>query len=82
MTQNEIKLVLFITIALVVGALFQDWRHKHPIPPPTPTPVPSKKWAKPPYVFKNLKELNQAAENVKAEDHAYAPKRKEMTNAE
>ena len=73
MTRDEIKLVLFIMAALLAGALYQDWRGKHPLPPPTPPPVPSKKWAKPPYVFKNRKEMEQAAKNVEAEDRAYAP---------
>ncbi len=73
MTRDEIKLVLFIMAALLAGALCQDWRGKHPLPPPTPPPVPSKKWAKPPYVFKNRKEIEQAAKNVEAEDRAYAP---------
>ena len=54
MTRDEIKLVLFILVALVTGALFQDWRAKHPVPPPTP--VPSKKGAKAPPVLKNRKE--------------------------
>ena len=73
MTRDEIKLVLFIMAALLAGALYQDWRGKYPLPPPTPPPVPSKKWAKPPYVFKNRKEMEQAAKNVEAEDRAYAP---------
>ena len=77
MTRDEIKIVIFIVIALIVGALGQAWRQNYPIPPPTTTPVPSKKWAKPPYVFKNRKELEQPAKNVKAEDRAYAPKRGE-----
>lgn len=71
MTRNEIQLIVFIVVALVVGALFQNRRTNHPIPPPTQTPPSSKKWAKPPYVFKNRKEMERAAENVKAE---YAPK--------
>lgn len=74
MTRDEIKLVLFIMFALLAGALYQDWRGKHPLPLPTPPPVASKKWAKPPYVFKNRKEMDQAAKNVEAEDRAYAPK--------
>lgn len=73
MTRNEIQLVVFIIVALVAGALFQDWRARRPISPPTPPPPPSKKWAKPPYVFKNRSEMNHAADNVKAEDRAYAP---------
>ena len=77
MTRNEIQLVVFIVAALVIGALFQNWRAQHPVPPPTPPPPPSKKWAKPPYVFKNRKEMEQAAENVKAE---YAPKPQEAQN--
>ena len=51
MTRDEIKLVLFILVALVTGALFQDWRAKHPVVPPTP--VPLKKGAKAPPVLKS-----------------------------
>ncbi len=62
MTRDEIKLAVFILVALVTGALFQDWRAKHPVPPPTS--VPSKKGAKAPPVLKTRKE----APASKAED--------------
>ena len=74
MTKDEIRLVVFILSALIVGAIYQDWRAKHPLPPPAAPAPASKKWAKPPYVFKNQKEMEQAARNVEAEDRALAPK--------
>lgn len=54
MTRDEIKLVVFILVALVTGALVQDWRTKHPVVPPTP--VPLKKGAKAPPAAKTRKE--------------------------
>lgn len=74
MTRDEIKLVIFIMAALFIGALYQDWRGKNPLPPPTPALAVSKKWAKPPYVFKTRKELEQATKNVEAEDRDHAPR--------
>ncbi len=76
MTRSEIQLVVFIVGALVLGALVQHWRAEHPAAPPPPTAAPSNKWAKPPYVFKNRKEMEQAAKNVEAEQNAYVPKNK------
>jgi hypothetical protein len=74
MTKDEIRLVVFILAALIVGAIYRHWRMENPLlPPPPPTPV-SKKWAQPPYVFKNRKELEQAARNVEAEDLSLAQK--------
>jgi hypothetical protein len=54
MTKDEIKLVTFILLALVVGAAVQHFRTRPPsagVPAPVPTPVPHG-WAKPPYVLK------------------------------
>ena len=52
MTKDEIKLVVFILSALLVGALVQYLRPSHSIPSvATPTPKPHG-WAKPPYVLK------------------------------
>lgn len=66
MTRDEIRVVIFILAALIVGALYRHWRMLNPVPPPTIV-EPSKKWAKPPYVFKNEKELEQRARAVEAE---------------
>ena len=74
MTRSEIQLVVFILGALILGALVQHWRAEHPTAPPPPAAAPSNKWAKPPYVFKNRKEMEQAAKNVEAEQRAYLPK--------
>ena len=73
MTRDEIRVVLFILAALIVGALYQHWRMLHP---PTPAPVvePSKKWAKPPYVFKSEKEMKERAKAVEAEFPPVPPK--------
>ena len=66
MTRDEIRVVIFILAALIVGALYKNWRMLNP--PPLPTVVePSKKWAKPPYVFKNEKELEKRARAAEAE---------------
>jgi hypothetical protein len=73
MTKDEIKLVVFILTALIVGAIYRHWRMENPVPPPEPPSPVSKKWAKPPYVFKNQKEMEQAARNVEAEDRALVP---------
>ncbi len=73
MTKDEIRLVVFILVALIVGAIYRHWRMENPLPPPEPPAPVSKKWAKPPYVFKNRAEMEQAARNVEAEDRALAP---------
>lgn len=57
MTRDEIKLVTFIFLALVIGAAVQNFRTRADFPPsasakPSPTPHG---WAKPPYVFKSTK---------------------------
>ena len=56
MTRDEIKLVVFIIAALLIGAIVQRVRKHSPVPPPvsvaTPTPHG---WAKPPYVLKESK---------------------------
>ena len=55
MTRDEIKLVVFILSALLIGALVQYYRTR--LPPASvaaPTPVPHG-WAKPPYVLKEKK---------------------------
>jgi hypothetical protein len=52
MTRDEIRLVVFILVAILVGALVQHYRTRLPLPPvETPAPVPHG-WAKPPYVLK------------------------------
>ena len=51
MTKDEIKLVVFILSALLVGALVQHYRTALPLPSATTTPAPHG-WAKPPYVLK------------------------------
>ncbi len=52
MTRDEIRLVVFILTALLIGVLVQHWRARIPSTPAAePAPVPHG-WAKPPYVLK------------------------------
>ena len=60
MTRDEIKLVVFILSALLVGALVQHYRTALPLPSATTTPAPHG-WAKPPYVLKETKSRRAAA---------------------
>ena len=58
MTRDEIKLVVFILSALLVGTLVQHYRTNLPLPP---APPPAKHgWAKPPYVLKETKSRHPA----------------------
>ena len=50
MTRDEIKLVVFILSAILLGALVQHYRTRLPLPPAPPPPPHG--WAKPPYVLK------------------------------
>ena len=53
MTKDEIKLVVFILSAILVGAVVQHYRSRLPLPP---APPPAQHgWAKPPYVLKEKK---------------------------
>ena len=53
MTRDEIKLVVFILSAILIGALVQHYRTRLPLPPAPPPPAHG--WAKPPYVLKEKK---------------------------
>ena len=55
MTKDEIKLVVFILGAFLVGALVQHWRTRLPNTPAMPPTPPPHGWAKPPYVLKEKK---------------------------
>ena len=55
MTRDEIKLVVFILSAFLLGALVQHFRTRLPAASDAaPTPAPHG-WAKPPYVLKESK---------------------------
>ncbi len=54
MTKDEIKLVVFILSALLIGALVQHFRRPLALPSAAATPAPHG-WAKPPYVLKETK---------------------------
>ena len=53
MTRDEIKLVVFILSAILLGALVQHCRTRLPLP--SAPPPPPHGWAKPPYVLKEKK---------------------------
>ncbi len=60
MTRDEIKLVVFILSALLIGALVQHYRTALPLPAAAQSP-PTHGWAKPPYVLKETKSRRPAA---------------------
>lgn len=66
MTRDEIKLVVFILSALLVGALVQHYRTALPLPSSASTPAPHG-WAKPPYVLKETKSRRAAAPDTDAQ---------------
>jgi hypothetical protein len=62
MTKDEIRLVAFVLLALVVGAMVKAWR-----PTVTPAAVAEERkpgWSQPPYVFKNRAAMDAVAEKV------------------
>lgn len=52
MTKDEIKLVVFILSAVLIGALAQHYRTRIPNTSEAPVTPPPHGWAKPPYVLK------------------------------
>jgi len=67
MTRDEIKLVVFILSALLVGALGQHWRARLPGTSAMPSTPPPHGWAKPPYVLKEKKSSGPQAREPEAE---------------
>ncbi len=67
MTKDEIKLVIFILSALLVGALVQHWRARLPGTSAMPSTPPPHGWAKPPYVLKDKKSSGPQAREPEAE---------------
>ena len=55
MTRDEIKLVVFILSAVLIGALAQHYRTRLPNTADAPKTPPPHGWAKPPYVLKETK---------------------------
>ncbi len=55
MTKDEIKLVVFILSAFLIGALTQHYRTRIPNASEAPVTPPPHGWAKPPYVLKEKK---------------------------
>jgi hypothetical protein len=66
MTRDEIKLVVFILSAILVGALVQHYRTRLPVPSAAPAPAPHG-WAKPPYVLKETKSRRTAPSDADAQ---------------
>jgi hypothetical protein len=67
MTRDEIRLVAFILLALIVGAIVQWWMKRNPHVATVQVEQARKSgWADPPYVFKSRAEMEQMAERVKA----------------
>jgi hypothetical protein len=65
-TRGEIQIVVFLVLALLAGALVQWWRGsdvRSASIPAAATPPPAA-WAKPPYVFKTIKEARAAHEQA------------------
>ena len=69
MTRDEIRLVLFVLLALSVGAFVQWWRRSEPASRVETTAIaePKRGWATPPYVFKNRAELDRVKESLEPE---------------
>ena len=61
MTKDEIKLVVFILSAVLIGALAQHYRTRLPNSSAIPTTPPPHGWAKPPYVLKETKSRHARA---------------------
>ncbi len=60
MTRDEVKLVVFILVALLAGTAVKFFRESDPLPQAAaPTPAP-RGWAKPPYVFKDARDARNA----------------------
>jgi hypothetical protein len=63
MTRTEIQVTVFLLVALLLGALVRQWRIWHP-PAQVPAIEDSRKWPRPPYVFKGQKELDERARSA------------------
>ena len=61
MTRDEIKLVVFILSAVLIGALAQHYRTRLPNSSAIPPTPPPHGWAKPPYVLKETKSRHTRA---------------------
>ena len=61
MTRDEIKLVTFILLALVIGAVVQHFRTRTVLPPASAASPTPHHWAKPPYVLKQTKSRSAPA---------------------
>ena len=65
MTRDEIRLVVFVLLALAVGTTVQWWK-RSPELPVAPRQVETKRkgWADPPYLFKSRGQMDQVKKNV------------------
>lgn len=66
MTRDEIRLMLFVLVALAVGAGVQWWVRFDPAQPKAPA-EPKRGWANPPYVFKSRAEMDRVRDSVEME---------------
>ena len=65
LTRDEIRLIVFLMLAFVVGASVQWRRSGTDSPPPSKAAVERKAgWANPPYVFKSRARLDTVKESL------------------
>ena len=67
MTRDEIRLTVFVLLALVVGAGVQWFARRDPAVPSVVAPVRKTGWANPPYVFKSKSQSDQVKESLENE---------------
>ena len=66
MTKDEIKLVTFIILALLVGTIAKRYRDERTTAAIPPVAEPARP-ARPPYVFKDAKALRKATAEIEKE---------------
>ena len=67
MTRDEIRLVAFILLALVIGAVVQHFRTRPSLSAPGALPLrapATQGWAKPPYVLKDTRSRSVRANDA------------------
>jgi hypothetical protein len=67
MTRDEVRLLVFILVALAVGAGVRWWLSRNPSLSAQPVVAKSKTgWAEPPYVFKSRAVMEKVADGARA----------------
>ena len=64
MTRDEIRLVVFVLCAIVLGTIMKWWRERDPVPSVVIRSEKKSGWAEPPYVFKSKAVMEKAAAEV------------------